>query len=91
MFEKYFFIMYFYIFNDVSILKLTKSLDLSQSNHGIYDEDDKDERIVRYHMRLVASIAKWYKYAGIIIADLVQEGSIGLIQAIENFDFWKSL
>ena len=41
--EKYFFVIYFYVFNDDSILKLPKSLDYSQSNHDINVEDDKNE------------------------------------------------
>merc|ERR1712038_265533 len=37
-------------------------------------------------MRLVVSISKRYKHVGVNIADLVQEGSIGLTRAAEKFD-----
>ena len=44
------------------------------------------QRMVQCNMRLVVSIAKRYKHVGVNIADLVQEGSIGLTRAAEKFD-----
>lgn len=43
-------------------------------------------RMVQCNMRLVVSISKRYKHVGVNIADLVQEGSIGLTRAAEKFD-----
>jgi hypothetical protein len=44
------------------------------------------QRMVQCNMRLVVSIAKRYRHVGVNIADLVQEGSIGLTRAAEKFD-----
>jgi len=43
-------------------------------------------RMVQCNMRLVVSIAKRYRNVGVNVADLVQEGSIGLTRAAEKFD-----
>jgi len=44
------------------------------------------QRMVHANMRLVVSISKRYRHVGVNIADLVQEGSIGLTRAAEKFD-----
>ena len=44
------------------------------------------QRMIQCNMRLAVSIAKRYRNVGVNIADLVQEGSIGLARAAEKFD-----
>lgn len=44
------------------------------------------ETMVRANMRMVVSIAKRYKHIGVPMVDLIQEGSMGLIRAVEKFD-----
>lgn len=50
---------------------------------------ESKQKMVQCNMRLVVSISKRYKHVGVNIADLVQEGSIGLTRAAEKFDAKK--
>lgn len=52
------------------------------------DEDAKD-LLIKYNVRLVINIAKKYKNCGIELEDLTQEGILGLIKAIEKFDYTR--
>ena len=49
------------------------------------------QRMIECNLRLVVSIAKRYKNMGLELADLIQEGNIGLIQAVERFDPRRNL
>jgi RNA polymerase primary sigma factor len=51
-------------------------------------ETTKDE-MIRANLRLVVSIAKRYMHQGLTLADLIQEGNLGLMRAVFRFDYTK--
>lgn len=55
----------------------------------VRDGDRARTRLVEANLRLVASVAKRYSGRGMAFLDLVQEGNIGLLRAVEKFDYAK--
>jgi RNA polymerase sigma factor (sigma-70 family) len=51
--------------------------------------DDAGRRFVQSNLRLVVSIAKRYQASGLPLLDLIQDGNLGLIHAVEKFDWRK--
>jgi RNA polymerase sigma factor (sigma-70 family) len=58
-------------------------------NQLVRDGDQATEKFVTANLRLVVSIAKKYQAAELPLLDLVQEGNLGLIHAVEKFDWRK--
>ena len=63
---------------EISLAKRIERGDLAAKDH-----------MTRANLRLVVSIAKRYRNQGLPFLDLIQEGSIGLVRAVEKFDYRK--
>ncbi|MDQ4132692.1 MAG: sigma-70 family RNA polymerase sigma factor [Actinomycetota bacterium] len=48
-----------------------------------------ETKFIQANLRLVVSVAKRYQYSGLPLLDLVQEGNLGLMHALQKFDFSK--
>ncbi len=71
----------------VPLLTAEEEIDLAMR---IADNDpEAKKRLVEANLRLVVSIAKRYGGRGMQFLDLIQEGNLGLIKAVEKFDYTK--
>ncbi len=79
--------MYLKEIGKVNLLSPEEEIDLAiRMSDG--DEAAK-QRIAEANLRLVVSIAKRYVGRGLLFLDLIQEGNLGLIKAVEKFDYTK--
>ncbi len=79
--------MYLKEIGKVPLLSAEEEIDLAQRiEQG--DEEAK-KKLAEANLRLVVSIAKRYVGRGMLFLDLIQEGNLGLIKAVEKFDFRK--
>jgi len=79
--------MYLKEIGKVPLLSAEEEIELAQR----MEEGDQDakKRLAEANLRLVVSIAKRYVGRGMLFLDLIQEGNLGLIKAVEKFDYRK--
>ena len=79
--------MYLKEIGKVPLLSAEEEIELAKRME-LGDQDAK-KRLAEANLRLVVSIAKRYVGRGMLFLDLIQEGNLGLIKAVEKFDYRK--
>ena len=79
--------MYLKEIGKVPLLSADEELELAKRME-LGDEEAK-KKLAEANLRLVVSIAKRYVGRGMLFLDLIQEGNLGLIKAVEKFDYRK--
>ncbi len=71
----------------VDLLSAAEEIELA--NRIEQGDDEAKRRLAEANLRLVVSIAKRYVGRGMLFLDLIQEGNMGLMKAVEKFDYRK--
>ena len=79
--------MYLKEIGKVPLLSAEEEIELAKRME--LGDDEAKKRLAEANLRLVVSIAKRYVGRGMLFLDLIQEGNLGLIKAVEKFDYKK--
>lgn len=82
--------MYLKEIGNVPLLSAEEEIELAQKmEEGGEEGEAAKKKLAEANLRLVVSIAKRYVGRGMLFLDLIQEGNLGLIKAVEKFDYRK--
>ena len=79
--------MYLREIGKIPLLSYEKELELAK--RILANDEEAKQELAEANLRLVVSIAKKYVGRGMLFLDLIQEGNMGLIKAVEKFDYTK--
>ena len=79
--------MYLREIGKIPLLSFDEELDLAK--RVLEGDEEAKQKLAESNLRLVVSIAKKYVGRGMLFLDLIQEGNMGLIKAVEKFDYTK--
>lgn len=79
--------MYLREIGKIPLLSYEKELELAK--RILNNDEEAKQELAEANLRLVVSIAKKYVGRGMLFLDLIQEGNMGLIKAVEKFDYTK--
>ena len=79
--------MYLKEIGKVPLLSAEEEIELAKKMEN--GDQEAKKRLAEANLRLVVSIAKRYVGRGMLFLDLIQEGNLGLIKAVEKFDYRK--
>ena len=79
--------MYLREIGKIPLLSYDKELELAK--RILEGDEEAKQELAEANLRLVVSIAKKYVGRGMLFLDLIQEGNMGLIKAVEKFDYTK--
>ena len=82
--------MYLKEIGKVPLLTADEEIEIAKKIlEGGPDAEEAKKKLAEANLRLVVSIAKRYVGRGMLFLDLIQEGNLGLIKAVEKFDYTK--
>ena len=79
--------MYLREIGKIPLLSFDEELELAK--RVLEGDEEAKQKLAESNLRLVVSIAKKYVGRGMLFLDLIQEGNMGLIKAVEKFDYTK--
>jgi len=77
--------MYLHEIGKIGLIKFEEEIELAKRIEA--GDEEAKKKLAESNLRLVVSIAKRYSNRGMSLLDLIQEGNLGLIKAVEKFDY----